>query len=187
MKHAGFIPAQIVSGETIFVSASNTKQSWAGSDINFDDYSPADGYSLEYQFAAATPVTVAAVANGANDGWTLLIPATTTIAFAPGKLQFVGFIKDGNDQMFAVDAGSIDVTASPLRVSEWKARLTAIDSAIAKLAANPRASVSIEGISYSYRQTKELLELRDFIAARLAEDTANRPVRIIRARLECSH
>lgn len=180
MENAGFLPTRIIAGETLLVSKAHS-----GADIIIDGYSSADGDSLAYQFAAPTPITVAAVTNGGT-GWTLTVTAAQTLLWAPGRLSFVGYVTSGGNT-FAIDAGYIDVDASPLRVSEWKARLTAVDAAIASLAANPRASVSVGGISYTYRQTSQLLELRDFIKARLAEDTASRPRRIIRSRLTCSH
>lgn len=187
MENAGFLPTRITAGETVYVAAANTHQSWAGQDITFDSYTPAGGYTLAYQFAAATPITVSAVANGANTGWTLTVTAAQTFLFAPGRLHFAAYVTDSSSMVFAVDGGIIDVLASPLRVSDWAARLASVDAAIGTLAANTKTSVSIDGVSYTYRDIKQLIELRDFIKARLAEDTSDRPVRIIRSRLVCSH
>lgn len=188
METLGFLPVRIIAGETIHVAAANTLQSWAGEDIIIDDVTPAGGYTLAYQFAAATPATVSAVANGANTGWTLEVTGATTLTWAPGRLSYVGYAtKTSTTRIYAVDQGVIDVDASPLRVSSWKAVLALVDAAIATYAANPNGSVNIESMSITYRSLSQLTDLRDYVKARLAEDTASRPRRIIRARFTCSH
>lgn len=179
-ENLGYLPNRIVAGESIWVSASNTAQS--GVDIEFDDYSPAAGYTLAYQFASDTPISVAATSNGAGDGWTLEVTGAQTLVWAAGRIAFAGIITHtATQRTFAVDSGFISVDASPMRVSSWKAVLTAVDAAIATYAANPNGSVSIEGMSISYRSLSQLTELRDYVSYRLQQDTASRPRRIIRS------
>jgi len=185
MENAGFLPARIVAGESIYVAAANTLQEWAGNDITFDDFTPPTA-TLAYQFAASTPVSVAAVANGGNTGWTLEVPGATTLLWAPGRITFVG-IATVSGRTYAVDEGYIEVAASPLRVSAWVAVLASVDAAIASYAETPRGSISVNGMSVSFRSLSDLTNLRDYIKARLAEDSASRPRRIIRTRLTCSH
>jgi hypothetical protein len=180
----GYLPDRIVAGETIWLAAANTAQSQ--SDIIIDGFTPAAGYTLAYQFAAATPVSVSAVANGANTGWTLELTGAQTLLWTPGKMYFAGIVSlvdAGPPQVtrtFAVDQGAITVDASPMRVSSWVAVLASIDAAIAAYAANPNGSLSIEGMSVTYRSLSQLTDLRDYATYRLQQDSAKRPRRIIR-------
>ena len=185
MENAGFLPSRIIAGETIDVSAANTLQDWAGLDITFDNFKPTSA-TLAYQFAAPTPITVNAVANGGNTGWTLTVTGAQTLVWSPGRLTFVGLATVGT-KTYAVDQGYIDVDASPLRVSSWVAVLASVDAAIASYATTPHGSFNVDGLNVTYRSLSQLTDLRDYVKARLAEDTAKRPRRIIRARLTCSH
>jgi hypothetical protein len=177
----GHIPSRIVAGETIWLSASNTAQS--KSDIVISDFTPAGGYTLAYQFAAPTPISVTAAANGANTGWTLEVSGAQTLLFGAGAIAYTGIVSkvDGETtRNFAVDQGLLKVDASPLRVSSWVAVLASVDAAIATYAANPNSNISIEGFSVSYRSLSQLTELRDYVYHRIQMDSAKRPRRIIR-------
>jgi hypothetical protein len=178
---ASNLPQTITAGETLWIAAANTLQD--RDDITIDDVTPAGGYTLAYQFAASTPLSVAAVANGANTGWTLEVTGAQTLTWAPGVVAYTGIATHtASGRTFAVERGSILVAASPLRVSSWAAVLVAIDAAIASYAANPNGSISMEGMSITYRNLAQLTELRDYANYRLQQDTSNRPVRIIRTR-----
>ena len=181
MENAGILPTTIVAGETIWISAENTVQS--GSDIILTDYTPAD-YTLAYQFAAATPITVDAVANSEATGWTLTVTAAQTLLWAPGRIRFAAYVidKSDSDKVYAVDAGEIGVTASPLRVSEYQNILTSIDASLADYAANPNGSFTVNGVSLTYRSFSQLKELRNYIVSLISADTGKRPKRIIRTR-----
>jgi hypothetical protein len=179
--NAGYMPERIIAGESIWIAAANTAQD--GEDIIFDDFTPAGGYSLAYQFAAATPITVAAVKNGGETGWTLDVTGAQTLLWAPSKLTFSGFVTHtATARVFAVDHGTIMVEASPLRVSVWAAALTACDAAIANYAATPKGTVTMGDMSVSYRSQDQLVQMRDYIAHRLRQDTGQRQRLIIRAR-----
>ena len=185
-QNQGHIPSRIVAGETIWISASNTLQSKA--DIILDDYTPAAGYTLAYQFAAPTPVSVSAAANGANTGWTLEVSGAQTLLFGAGSVSFAGVVSivDGEvTRAFSIDQGVIKVDASPMRVSSWVAVLASVDAAIATYASNPRGSMSIEGMSVTYRSLSQLTDLRDYVTYRLQLDSAKRPRRIIRSEIAC--
>ena len=69
-----------------------------------------------------------------------------------------------------------------MRVSSWVAVLAAIDAAILVYAANPNGSISVEGMSVTYRSLSDLQSLRDYADYMLKKDTSNRPKRIIRSR-----
>jgi len=185
MTHQGFLPDRIVAGETIWIAAANTTQS-TDADITFSDYLPAS-YNLAYQFAAATPITVSAVANGAGTGWTLEVTAAQTLVWKPGRIRFAGYVtaKSGG-RVFAVDAGAIDVTASPLATSAWTAIVAACDAAmLAQMATGQvSGSFSVDGLnkSFTYRSVDELRTFRAYAQNMADAETGNRMNRIIRTR-----
>jgi riboflavin synthase alpha subunit len=95
----------------------------------------------------------------------------------------VGYLTEtASGRVFAVDAGTITVEASPSRVSSWVAVLAQVDAAIATYAANPNGSISIEGMSVTYRSLEQLIALREYVVYRQQQDSASRPIRIIRTR-----
>jgi hypothetical protein len=179
MQELGYIPAQIVGGESIWIAAANTAQ--ASQDIIIDGFTPADGYTLAYQFAADTPLSIAAVANGDNTGWTLDVTGTQTLTFTPGRMSFVGIVSHTTPaRSHVVDSGGIYVNPSPMRVSAWKAVVAAIDAAMLSAAATPNGSITVDGMSVSYRGTSDLKSLRDYAVEQLRRDTGRRaPSRIL--------
>ena len=120
-QNSGHLPSRIIGGESIWIAAANTAQSQ--SDIIIDGFTPAAGYTLAYQFASATPISVSAVANGAGTGWTLELTGAQTLMWTPGKMYFAGIaslVDAGPPEVtrtFAVNQGSITVDASPMRIS----------------------------------------------------------------------
>jgi hypothetical protein len=175
------MPERIVAGQTIWIAAANTVQ--GGADIDIDGFTPAAGYTLAYQFAASTPVSVAAAANGANTGWTLEVTGAQTLLWTAGRLPYTAMVTHtATTRTYPVDAGTITVDASPMRVSSWVAVVASVDAAIASYAANPNGSIAMEGFSVTYRSLSQLTDLRDYATYRLQQDTASRPARIIRAR-----
>ena len=181
MENKGQLPASIVGGETIWLAAANTLQT--GSDIVLSDYTPAGGYTLAYQFAADTPQTVAAAANGDDTGWTLEVTGVQTLLWTPGAITFAGMATHtATSRVFAVDAGSIRVAASPLRQSSWKVALAACDAAIASFAGGEMSSFTIDGQSYSYRSLSQLIDLRAWLFNMVQKDQSGRQKRIIRSR-----
>jgi hypothetical protein len=185
-EHLGYIPAQVTAGETIWIAAANTTRA-TDADIILSDYTPAGGCSLSYLFAAATPITVAAVANGAETGWTLTVTAAQTLAWRAGSTAFAGQVTDAAGHVWLVDEGVIVVRASPAAVSTYAAALTAVESAIAEYAANPYGSFTIPGgMTVQYRSIEELINLREFYRAEVSRDSANRARRIIRTEFICT-
>jgi len=181
MTNAGFLPSAITAGESIWIDADNTAQSSV--DITFGDYTPADGYTLAYQFADATPISVDAVANDEDTGWTLDVTGAQTLIWQPGQLVFTGLVTHtATGRIFAVDSGSINVSASPLRVSSWVAVVAAADAAILNYAASPNSSFSVDGVTIAYRSIDDLIALRDYAQYRLKQDTKSGIKRIIKSR-----
>ena len=178
--NAGHMPARIIAGESIWIAAANAVQSSA--DLTFDNFTPAGGYTLAYRFASATPATVEATANGANTGWTIDVPAATTLAWKAGAIAFAGVVTHTEtSRVFAVDEGSIAVTASPLATSSWTAVVAACDAALLTYAGGA-SSFTLGDMSYTYRSMEQLLMLRDYAQARANEETGGRQKRIIRTR-----
>ena len=173
MAELGYIPAEIVGGESIWVAAENTAQS--SSDIILSNYTPADGYTLVYNFSASTPFTVAAVANGGDTGWTLDVTGTQTLTLSPGRVPFAGIVTHTTTgRTFVVDQGGVVVLASPLRVSQWAAVVAAIDTAMLTVGTNPSGSISVDGMAMTYRTPADLISLRDYAARELRNDTGRR-------------
>jgi hypothetical protein len=176
----GVMPLSIRAGETIWIAAANAK---SAGDILIDGYTPAGGYTLAYQFAGATPISVAAVANGANTGWTLELTPAQTLTWKAGTIRFAGYVtQTAGGRVFAVDSGTIAVEPSPLATSAWTAVVTKCDAAILAYAENPNGSFSVDGLSVSYRSLSQLTDLRSYAKTMADQETGNRPLRIIRAR-----
>lgn len=187
MENLGYIPEQVTSGESIWISASNTTRE-TNADIVLTDYTPAGGYTLAYLFASTpTPITVAAVANGGNTGWTLEVTAAQTLAWKPGQIAFTGQVTHtSSGRVWGVDQGLIRVLASPVVASQYAAALTAVEAAIAEYASNPYGSFTIPGgMTVSFRSLEDLLNLRGYYKALVAETSATRQRRILRSEFIC--
>jgi len=179
----GYIPANVTAGETIYISADNATQTDRNNDIILDDYSPADSWTLYYDFAADTPITVTGVANDDNDGWELTVTSAQTLLWKAGLMSFSARVVNSDSSLtIVVDDGTISVKASPLAVSSYKTALTKIDAAIADYAQNPMSSFSLGDQTISYRSLQELLDLRYYYKYLVELETARRPKRIIRSR-----
>lgn len=179
MDEKGFIPASVVGGESIWISAENTAQ--GRTDITFDGYTPNGGYTLAYQFGAEAPFSVSAASNGAGTGWTLDVSGVQTLTFKPGAVTFAGVVTHTESgRVFVVDGGIISVTASPLRVSSWAAVVAAIDAAMLTVSTTPNSSITVDGMSVSYRGSSDLINLREWCYQKLREDSGKRiPRRIL--------
>jgi hypothetical protein len=179
MISIGYLPASIVAGESIWVAAANTTGA-TNSDISIPDYTSAGGYSLSYQFASLpTALTVAAVASGA--AWTLEVTGAQTLAWKAGSVRFVALASKAG-RVFQVDAGTIAVEPSPIATSTWTAVVAACDAAILTYAGNPNSSLSVDGMSVSYRSMDDLVRLRTYAQTMASYETGQRQRRIIRAR-----
>jgi len=180
MENKGLLPTRVQAGETIWVASANTAQSRA--DIIIDGYLPAS-YTLAYQFAGASPVTVAGVANGGGTGWTLEVTAAATLAWKPGTISFAGYVtQTATARVFAVDAGTIIVDPSPLSTSSWTAVVAACDAAILAYAGGGMRSFSLDGMSYSFNDMSELTTLRAYAQNMADQETGGRMARVIRSR-----
>jgi hypothetical protein len=184
-KHCGFIPESIVAGESIWLSESNSTQ--GAEDITYADYTPAGGYALAYDFAASTPITVAATPNGANTGWALEVTPVQTLLWKSGQLSFAGYVTHtATGRKFAVDAGYISVTASPLSVSQWSSVVAACDKAILESGSSGYTSFSVAGVNATFKSTADIIALRDYARTMERQESGNRLRRIIRSKFQCA-
>lgn len=167
------LPAALVAGETI----SET--------ITLTDYPASAGWAVSYRFATPTPITQACT-GGTAGVWTLALSSAQTLTVPTGRVRFDALatqtVGEAVAQVVCVDSGVIAVTASPLTVSKWSAVLTAVETAIATWGTNDQRSMSIEGMSISYKSLDELMKLRAFAKAEIERDTGNRKPRIVRTR-----
>lgn len=174
------LPTTLTGGESIWIGADNTAES--KTDITIDGATPAGGYSLSFQFAAPDePLTVAAVANDEDTGWTLDVSSAQTLAWL-GRVGYTAFLEDGDGHIFVVEQGIIFVQPSPLRVSSWKAVITAVDAAMLTSAATPNGSMSVDGVSISYRGVSDLTAIRAYAERKLGEEMNGRVPRRILSR-----
>jgi len=180
MNTSEILPLTLIAGETIWIAAANTVQS--SSDIILSDFTPAAGYTLAFEFTGDTPVSITAAANGDDTGWTLTVPAATTLTWNPPQVHYsIMATKTSTGMVFAAGCGVIKVTASPLKVSSWVAVIESCDAATANYAKNPNGSFMIDGIQVTYRSLTSIINLRAFAVSKLNEETGNRPIRVMRS------
>lgn len=166
------LPTELTAGETV----SET--------ITMADYPAADGWAVSYRFAAPTPISQAC-AGGTDGAWTLSLSSAQTLTLA-GRVRFDALATqtagESVAQVVAVDSGVIAVAPSPLAVSKWSAVLAAVETAIATWGTNDQRSMSIEGMSISYKSLDELLNLRAFCTREISRDTGSKRPRFILSR-----
>lgn len=154
------LPSDLVAGESI-------SESIASSYVT--------GYTLSYQFAASTPITVACVASGTT-AWTLTVMAAQTLLWKRGTVRFAGMLTETSTGIVTcIDSGSIIVSASPLATSQYTAFVTAIDAAILTFASNPNKRLSLGAMSIEYKTLDELLGLRAWAQGMANAETGNNP------------
>ena len=167
------LPTAIVAGETV----SET--------ITMVDYPAASGWVVSYRFATPTPLTQACT-GGTAGAWVLALTSAQTLTIPSGRVRFDALatqtVGEAVAQVVCVDSGVIVVEASPLTVSAWSTVLTAVDAAIATWGTNDQRSMSIEGMSISYKSLDELLKLRAFCTHEINRDTGNKRPRLVRSR-----
>jgi len=174
----GYLPRNLIAGAAIWIADENPINDF--DDITLDDFTPLNA-TLKYRFASATPIEVEATANDDDTGWTLLVEGSKTLLWSAGQVQFDALaFSDG--VYYAVDAGYISVSASPLAVSQWVAIKTSATAAIANYAANPHSSFMVDGIQISYRSLKDLTDMIAYCDEQIAKDTGRRTPRRIRTR-----
>ena len=181
MAQKRYFPEVVQAGETVWISAASVIDA-TKNDIIFDNFTPSAGYTLAYSFAAATASTVAAVANAGGTGWTLEVPAVTTLTWKAGAIRYNALVTHTTSQrVYAVESGTFRVLPSPLAQSSWTAVVAACDAAMLTYSGNPNASITVDGMSISYRSMDNLTTLRSYAREMELADKGYRP-RIIRSR-----
>lgn len=142
-------------------------------------YAPEDGWAIAYRFAATDPITVDGV-DDSEGGFTVALTAAQTLTMTAGALVFDAIATKGPVST-AVDRGQITVMPSPITVSRWQAVLTAVEESIAGFAGNSNRSMTVDGMSVTYRSMDELLNLRAFCIKQIARDKGSRLPHVIRS------
>ena len=181
MAQKRYFPDVVQAGETVWISAASVIDA-TKNDLVFDDFTPAGGYALSYSFGASTPITVAAVANSGNTGWTLEVTAAQTLAWRAGSMQYNALVTHtATQRVYVVEFGTVRVLPSPLATSSWTAVVAACDAAMLTYSGNPNSSISVDGMTISYRSLENLTNLRAYAREMELAEKQHRP-RIIRAR-----
>lgn len=169
MARATEMPTTLTAGETI------------AADLTISDYSPADGYTISFRFGGAAPFAVAGVSALDGAAWALDVTSAATATMGRGRVAWDALAtKDGVSTV--ADSGAISVTASPLTVSRYVATLAAVETAIANYATSTKRSFSVDGISTTYRDLDELLNLRAFLKREIAHESGARRSSVILTR-----
>ena len=167
------MPTELVAGETI------------SEILTISDYPVEDGWAVSYRFATPTPITQACT-GGEAGVWAITLSSAQTLTIPSGRIRFDALatqtVGETVAQVVAVDSGVIQVTASPLTVSKWSAVLASVEAAIATWGTSDQRSMSIEGMSVSYRSIDELLKLRAFCTQQIQRETGNKRPHILRSR-----
>ena len=169
------MPKSIVAGESVSLA------------VAINGVTPDGGWSLTYRLAASPGLSVEGVADG--DGWSVNITPAQTLTFPRGLIRFDALAKKGSgadEQSLLVDSGTIAVSPSPIAESAWSAVLVQVDAAIASWGTSPNRSVSIDGMSVTFRNLDELLRLRAFCLQQVARDRGGMGPRVIRTRFNLS-
>lgn len=158
MARATEMPTTITAGETIAAY------------LTIPDYSPNDGYAISFRFGGAAPFAVAGVSALDGAAWALDVTSAATTTMGRGRVAWDALAtKDGVSTV--VGNGTITVNASPLTVSRYVATLAAVETAIANYAKSTKRSFSVDGISTTYRDLDELLNLRAFLKREIAQES----------------
>ena len=169
MARATEMPTTLTAGETI------------AADLTISDYSPADGYTISFRFGGAVPFAVAGVSALDGAAWALDVTSAATATMGRGRVSWDALAtKDGVSTV--VGNGTITVNASPLTVSRYVATLAAVETAIANYATSTKRSFSVDGISTTYRDLDELLNLRAFLKREIAQESGARRSSVILTR-----
>ena len=172
-EQLNLLPETLVGGETVSITVPQGARLTAA------------GWTLAYRFASPTPITASGVDDGAA-GWTVSLSSAQTLTFPAGALRFDAIatktVGESVTEVVAIDSGQIVVTPTPHLTSKWSTVLASVDAAIATWGTSDQRSMSIEGMSISYRSIDELLKLRSFCLQQIARETGNRRSRIVRTR-----
>lgn len=131
------------------------------------------GYTLVYEFnSQPTPLSVDCVED--SEEWTLTVTSAQTLEWLRGVVSYVAYhTEEETGERTAVDYGQIDLTASPLKVSQYKTALEAVESAMLSYASNPNKTINIGTIRIEYKSFEELEKLRDYYRREIARETGN--------------
>lgn len=145
-------------------NAGDTLEFTAGfSDVNAD-YTPGNGYTLEYFVRGECNFTAAGVANGDNSGWVVTFAPADTENAPGGLYTYIARVKkDGN--VFTVDQGKITVkpnlenAEADTQVDHVQRMIAAIEDALEGRVTDDTQQMSVAGRSIVHIPVLELESL----------------------------
>lgn len=166
------IPETLTAGESLSVS------------VSVSDYKPSDGWALVYKFVyGVSSITANGNEDAEIDGWTVELTPAETLSIPSGTISFHAFAQKSSESVIieshCVDAGTIQVKSL---VSKWSAVLESVEAAIASWGTSDQRSMSIEGMSVSYRSIEELLHLRAFCTQQIKKELGRKGPHLLRTR-----
>jgi len=137
-------------------------------DVSFDDVLTAT-HTVAYSFRwLSGSQTVDAVADGAS-AWTITVPAASTLRWDSGAVTFVAMATEtATGIVTRVDAGTIQVVASPTAETYEMRVLAAVRALIEGRASDGQVTTGLEGLQLQHLTPEELLTWEREYAARVA-------------------
>ncbi len=154
-------PAEIVAGETL---------QWRKDLV---EYAPADGWALTYYFRNADGSGFDATGATDGSGWLVSVPAATTLAVKPGRLDWQAWVEQGSEKYLVeqgtttVRKGFADGGASTAVDGRTQAEqdLAAVRSALAGQL--DKLEYTIANRSLRYHSREDLIKLEHNLAQRV--------------------
>lgn len=168
----GALPDTLYAGETLAVAS-----------IIVPGFLPATA-SLSYTFAAPTAQTVAGVALGSGLGWSLTQTAANTLLWPAGGLHFIAYATVSG-VVSCVDAGFVNVQASPTQAASWYVTaLAAVEAVIEGRASSSQQNFTLGDMSVGYLPLDQLIKYRAWLQAEVKQRGPNRVKRRLLSRFD---
>ena len=143
----------------------------------FADYGT--GWTLSYRLVSPTLPAIDIPASFASGTYTVAVASATTSGWAPGDYRMSGYVTDGTNRYSVYDD---DLTITPdlgveatADTRTWAEKTLAdVEAMLAGSLVRPELSYSINGRTYSFRTTADLLRTRDYLRADIAHDRAQK-------------
>ncbi len=167
------LPSQITAGESINIDR-----------IRLPGYTPGAGWTVTFYFASQDTLAVEAEPTSDNQAWSLNVSSDQTLTLDTGRISYAAIAKK-DEIAIRVAAGTLLNLPSPLKPSQWQKVIREVDKAILNFASSPTGSITIDGMSMTYRSMAELTRIREYAAEKLMADNGQSRPTVIRSRLRC--
>ena len=165
------LPPQITAGESINIDR-----------FHLPGYPPDGGWAVIYHFNSSKTLSVPAMPTEDGKAWQLTITSDQTLQLDTGRIIYTAIATKG-DTSISVDSGTLLNLPSPLKPSHWQEVIREVDKAVLNFASNPTGSITIDGMSMTYRSMAELYRIREYATERLMADNGQSRPKVIRSRL----